>query len=109
MYKKGVILRTNLIKNRSKNRFNGQIGTKQRKMPLLSYLADKFDYFYGSFYITDKFDYFVSSIIYLADKLDVRKASDLSVKCPINQICPLNKLSKIRQIHSYLQIIKFVR
>lgn len=43
MYKKGVILRTNLIKNRSKNRFNGQIGTKQRKMPLLSYLADKFD------------------------------------------------------------------
>lgn len=45
MYKKGVILRTNLIKNRSKNRFNGQIGTKQRKMPLLSYLADKFDAF----------------------------------------------------------------
>lgn len=43
MYKKGVILRTNLIKNRSKNRFNGQIGAKQRKMPLLSYLADKFD------------------------------------------------------------------
>ena len=43
MYKKGVILRTNLIKNRSKHRFNGQIGTKQRKMPLLSYLADKFD------------------------------------------------------------------
>ena len=43
MYKKGVILRTNLIKNRSKNRFNGQIGTKQRKMPLLYYLADKFD------------------------------------------------------------------
>ena len=42
-HKKGVILRTNLIKNRSKNRFNGQIGTKQRKMPLLSYLADKFD------------------------------------------------------------------
>lgn len=42
-YKKGVILRTNLIKNRSKNRFNGQIGAKQRKMPLLSYLADKFD------------------------------------------------------------------
>lgn len=32
-----------MIKNRSKNRFNGQIGTKQRKMPLLSYLADKFD------------------------------------------------------------------
>ena len=23
--------------------FNGQIGAKQRKMPLLSYLADKFD------------------------------------------------------------------
>ena len=43
MYKKGVILRTNLIKNRSKNGFNGQIGAKQRKMPLLSYLADKFD------------------------------------------------------------------
>lgn len=45
MYKKGVILRTNLIKNRSKNRFNGQIGTKQRKMQLPSYLADKFDAF----------------------------------------------------------------
>lgn len=43
MYKKGAILRTNLIKNRSKNGFNGQIGAKQRKMPLLSYLADKFD------------------------------------------------------------------
>ena len=75
MYKKGVILRTNLIKNRSKNRFNGQIGTKQRKMPLLSYLADKFDVYgdikklhfvrYKSwkqwlcrgFYLTDKFDY----------------------------------------------------
>lgn len=32
-----------MIKNRSKNGFNGQIGAKQRKMPLLSYLADKFD------------------------------------------------------------------
>lgn len=42
-HKKGAILRTNLIKNRSKNGFNGQIGAKQRKMPLLSYLADKFD------------------------------------------------------------------
>ena len=46
-HKKGVILRTNLIKNRSKNAFNGQIGAKQRKMPLLSYLADKFDAFGG--------------------------------------------------------------
>lgn len=46
-HKKGVILRTNLIKNRSKNAFNGQIGAKQRKMPLLSYLADKFDVFGG--------------------------------------------------------------
>lgn len=42
-YKKGAILRTNLIKNMSKNGFNGQIGAKQRKMPLLSYLVDKFD------------------------------------------------------------------
>lgn len=32
-----------MIKNRSKNGLNGQIGAKQQKMPLLSYLADKFD------------------------------------------------------------------
>ena len=44
-HKKGVILRTNLIKNRSKNAFNGQIGKKKKKMPLPSYLADKFDAF----------------------------------------------------------------
>ena len=46
-HKKGIILRTNLIKNKSKNGFNGQIGAKQRKMPLLFYLADKFDAFSG--------------------------------------------------------------
>ena len=46
-HKKDVIWRTNLIKNRSKNAFNGQIGAKQRKMPLLFYLADKFDAFGG--------------------------------------------------------------
>lgn len=73
-HKKDVIWRTNLIKNRSKNVFNGQIGAKQRKTPLLSYLADKFDAFGGlaepknrykpwkqwicrGFYLTDKFDY----------------------------------------------------
>ena len=92
-----------MIKNRSKNGFNGQIGAKQRKMPLLSYLADKFDYFYGSFYLTDKFDYFVSSIIYIMDKLDVRKASDLSVKCLKASI-----LSVI-YMHLALKSIGFVR
>ena len=67
------------------------------------YLADKFDYFYGSFYLTDKFDYFVSSIIYLTDKLDVRKASDLSVKCLKASI-----LSVI-YMHLALKSIRFVR
>lgn len=67
------------------------------------YLADKFDYFYGSFYLTDKFDYFVSPIIYLTDKLDVHKASDLSVKCL--------KASILSVIYIYLALksIGFVR
>lgn len=67
------------------------------------YLADKFDYFYGSFYLTDKFDYFVSFIIYLTDKLDVSKASDLSVKCL--------KASILSVIYIYLELksIGFVR
>ena len=67
------------------------------------YLADKFDYFYGSFYLKDKFDYFVSSIIYITDKLDVHKASDLSV------ICLKASILSVIYMHLALKIIGFVR